>query len=422
MKTGAFEIGDSVVFYKVSSEEGWKKVGRVDYNFSVGDVVTVIASSIDSLKVSFEGVDSMWIPIESFKSVDLKQSCHDSIMALAKGHYCESIMALAKERYKLGTTFNSALHSERIFTVLSDSYHWYGLDSITVNYLNGPTIYKDGEWAKIISTGATKFEIGDWFTILDTPNVRSYFGEMAIGKTLQIRDDADTLVRFYEGSSVILDKSNIYSINYKLGDIRLATQEEIPNYGKIFKFNVGDFVQVITTGCGCGDLERDRIVQIKQLGLYDDSPGYIVSPKIGNSESGAYSGFIGEESFKLAPPIVTKVKKIEPIFKIGDFVEIINLMNYDGLPKLSGIIGHQGEITRITTFRSSLMYTLSPGCIGTSWLGSNLKKISKIIKSPEVQQAYPIPVLPREWEVDAPCIPKKSSMSPKPIFIFVKKL
>jgi len=66
------------------------------------------------------------------------------------------------------------------------------------------------------------------------------------------------------------------------------------------KYKVGDEVEVIEYGCGCPRKDIGKKVKITKLGEYGGrGRGYIVHPAIGNTKSGFYNGFIGEETFKL---------------------------------------------------------------------------------------------------------------------------
>ena len=65
------------------------------------------------------------------------------------------------------------------------------------------------------------------------------------------------------------------------------------------KFKVGDKIEVIECYRGCGRTAIGKIVTIVEIGTYIDEIGYRVFPKIGNSETGHYNGFIGKSSFKL---------------------------------------------------------------------------------------------------------------------------
>ena len=65
------------------------------------------------------------------------------------------------------------------------------------------------------------------------------------------------------------------------------------------KFKVGDTVEVKHSGWGCAPNEIGTVVTITHIGDYDGDPGYKVTPEIGNTKTGGFDGFIGEESFKL---------------------------------------------------------------------------------------------------------------------------
>ena len=66
-----------------------------------------------------------------------------------------------------------------------------------------------------------------------------------------------------------------------------------------YKFKVGQFVKVIKSGYGCRSEEVRKTVKIIEQGIYSDGNGYKVEPARGNSRTGSYEGFIGEESFEL---------------------------------------------------------------------------------------------------------------------------
>ena len=70
-----------------------------------------------------------------------------------------------------------------------------------------------------------------------------------------------------------------------------------------YKFNIGDKVVVIIDGYGVGPDNMYDVVEIVERGVYGHSynpcHGYKVSPPIGNTLSGSYNGFIGEQSFEL---------------------------------------------------------------------------------------------------------------------------
>lgn len=67
-----------------------------------------------------------------------------------------------------------------------------------------------------------------------------------------------------------------------------------------YKFKIGDKIEVVDFGAGCGKNHVGTVVTVLALGSYNGKPAYKVgSPAIGNSESGAYDGFIAEHMFKL---------------------------------------------------------------------------------------------------------------------------
>lgn len=65
-----------------------------------------------------------------------------------------------------------------------------------------------------------------------------------------------------------------------------------------YEFKVGDKVEVVRIGYGCGPEKIGTVSTITELGSYVGFPGY----KVNNLENKSYDGFIGEESFKLYYP------------------------------------------------------------------------------------------------------------------------
>lgn len=80
-----------------------------------------------------------------------------------------------------------------------------------------------------------------------------------------------------------------------------------------YKFEIGDIVKVVFTGSGCGPKYLNDIVTIIDRGVYGTNPGYKVHPAIGNTLSGDYKGFIGEETFELVSKPVRDSIKTNPI-------------------------------------------------------------------------------------------------------------
>ena len=64
------------------------------------------------------------------------------------------------------------------------------------------------------------------------------------------------------------------------------------------KFKIGDMVKIVTYGYGCGFDAVGKIVTITKIGKYLSQTGYHVSPPIGNTLTGSFFGFIGEDTFK----------------------------------------------------------------------------------------------------------------------------
>jgi len=94
-------------------------------------------------------------------------------------------------------------------------------------------------------------------------------------------------------------ESDIYSTKHPA----FGSLSKPANPSTSHKFKVGDKVRVIKSGSGCALEEIGTEVIITELGQYaHQGDGYRVNPPIGNSKSGTYGGFIGEESFELVPP------------------------------------------------------------------------------------------------------------------------
>jgi hypothetical protein len=88
---------------------------------------------------------------------------------------------------------------------------------------------------------------------------------------------------------------------------RWVPKGNAPTFNKnniVYKFNVGDKVNVIYCGSGCGDDDIGKEVRIVRRGKYGfDDPAYEVSPAIGNSKTGSFDKMIGEKSFILVESV-----------------------------------------------------------------------------------------------------------------------
>lgn len=77
------------------------------------------------------------------------------------------------------------------------------------------------------------------------------------------------------------------------------------------RFDIGDEVIVVQRGSGCAGQELNKIVKITEKGNYGQRNGYKVKPKIGNSFTSKFNGFIGENSFKLVKKDNSLPKKVQ---------------------------------------------------------------------------------------------------------------
>lgn len=87
------------------------------------------------------------------------------------------------------------------------------------------------------------------------------------------------------------------------------------------KFKVGDKVEVVQHGLGCNPKELGKEVTITEVGCYGgDEVGYKVHPAIGNTKTGGFNGFIGEQSFKCVCEPLGKFQK----FSGAKFVKCVD--------------------------------------------------------------------------------------------------
>lgn len=64
-------------------------------------------------------------------------------------------------------------------------------------------------------------------------------------------------------------------------------------------FKVNDCVKCIRSGSGLGSSCIGKIYTVTELGMYGRIPGVKIDPPEGNTKSGRYGGWIGENSFEL---------------------------------------------------------------------------------------------------------------------------
>lgn len=75
-----------------------------------------------------------------------------------------------------------------------------------------------------------------------------------------------------------------------------------------YEFKVGDKVEVVKPGFGCGPKEIGIVSTITESGHYKSLPGY----KVDNLENIGYDDFIGEDSFKLYSPVANEADHQHP--------------------------------------------------------------------------------------------------------------
>lgn len=79
-----------------------------------------------------------------------------------------------------------------------------------------------------------------------------------------------------------------------------TTVSVLSKFPKIPKFKVGDKVEIVNTGRGCGNEDLGNIVEITEVGMYSSSLiGYKINPPYGNTLHGFYGGYIAEDTFDL---------------------------------------------------------------------------------------------------------------------------
>ncbi len=87
--------------------------------------------------------DGKWADIVSLPNKEIPTKYHEIVEQL-------------KRDYPIGTKFYSVISPKYKYEVNSHSFFEYKTDEITVNKVSGPTIYKDGVFATIISVPESK--------------------------------------------------------------------------------------------------------------------------------------------------------------------------------------------------------------------------------------------------------------------------
>lgn len=94
-----------------------------------------------------------------------------------------------------------------------------------------------------------------------------------------------------------------------------------------YKFKIGDKVEIVKSGYGCGTESKGEVVTILELGTYSGKPAYRITTDhkgITNSKDGLFGGMCLEESFELVKSILNNK------FRDGEEVIVTNYSNLNG--------------------------------------------------------------------------------------------
>lgn len=115
------------------------------------------------------------------------------------------------------------------------------------------------------------------------------------------------------------------------------------------KFKVGDVVRVAVSGHGCWTEPVGEEVTITEVGKYGRGVGYVVSPAVGNSYTGACNGFIGEDTFELV-----QSKTVHPHDEVirawldGNVCQLRNAIDWVDMPSAEDCVTHNRAMPTFT--------------------------------------------------------------------------
>lgn len=113
--------------------------------------------------------------------------------------------------------------------------------------------------------------------------VKSTVYPSLIGKVFQVRHPA-------------VQKPGDPKVHIETDEGYVMTEEDIEPVTP--RFSLGEEIKVVRTGRGVGSIDVGTTVKVSKVGVYNNTmPGYQVSPAIGNTLTGNYNGYIGEDSF-----------------------------------------------------------------------------------------------------------------------------
>ena len=149
-----------------------------------------------------------------------------------------------------------------------------------------------------------KFDIGDVCEVIEEHDDQIYYeGDFVIIN--EEKDGDDEYLCYACDSNGVREDDDDDSFYVSEEHIRSIGRNGNDEPALDFKYEVGDLVVGVRSGSGMNSKDFETQVRIVERGKYSGGrgqqaqPGYKVKPRIGNSRSGEYGGFIGENSFEL---------------------------------------------------------------------------------------------------------------------------
>ena len=169
-----------------------------------------------------------------------------------------------------------------------DTYNYISTDKGRIYKSSDLEIYSDiSESPSSKTTGESPFKVGDEVIVRKGGHhsaQRELYGKQVISFIYSDKDK-------YQ----VETNKNSYSYEH------LELYKDSGFEKKVHRFKVGDRVTIVETGSGVGPKDKGKIVTITEIGEYGSfslGPGYKISPALGNTLSGDYNGFIGEDAFE----------------------------------------------------------------------------------------------------------------------------
>lgn len=180
-----------------------------------------------------------------------------------------------------------------------DTYNYISTDKGRIYKSSDLEIYSDiSESPSSKTTGESPFKVGDEVIVRKGGHhsaQRELYGKQVISFIYSDKDK-------YQ----VETNKNSYSYEH------LELYKDSGFEKKVHRFKVGDRVTIVKSGSGVGPKDEGKIVTITEIGEYGSfSPesGYKISPALGNTLSGDYDGFIGEDSFEFYLETISSAPK-----------------------------------------------------------------------------------------------------------------